>query len=154
MAPVQETVPAAPFAQWLNRRLGQIAARADTEFRGAVEALVYELGWDTPTLNAGIRKLYRFRHQLMSGSRGGVKGSRPADTFPRETVEEALYHAGVMFDDIYPEIAAEEDVELEPDAFCHGCRDQVIPIDGCCPWCDWRTGPPTGQRLLGKRRAV
>ena len=152
MAPVREMVPAAPFAEWLNHRLGQLAARAENELNGAIIALVREVGWDCPTVEAGQRKLYRFRHQLMSGSRNGVKGTWPTERFPRFTVEEALHCAGVLFEDLYPEIVAAEATWLEPETWCDRCDDLVCPVDGVCLWCDRRTGPRTGQRLQGKRR--
>jgi hypothetical protein len=73
-------------------------------------------------------------------------------------VEDALHHAGVLFEELYPEIAAAEEVMLEPEKWCPHCRESRHPINGLCAFCDWRLGPETGQtlhgRMLTKRRKV
>lgn len=96
-----EYVPAAPFAEWLNQRLGEIAA-ASNELQDACAILAAEVGWTDNSVQAGIRKLYRFRHQLMSGSVKCKKGDYPTDVFTRSSVEEALNRAGLRLGELYP----------------------------------------------------
>jgi hypothetical protein len=166
--PGWEVIPAEPFARWLNerveywvrcygveegRRMGELA---DGITAGPCLRVVHECGW---TADAGLRRLHRMRRQLREDrvgrqQRQGIKGTPVVghtDWFERHTVEDALFHAGVPFGDLYPEIAAAEDVALEPDAWCPWCRATRTPIGGLCPWCEWRCGPPTGQVLRGYR---
>jgi hypothetical protein len=106
-----EYVPAAPFADWLNQRLGEIAS--GTELEEACAILAEEVGWSDTSKQAGIRKLYRFRHQLMSGSVGSVKKERPTDVFTRRSVEEALNHAGLRLGELYPYEALVDEFVME-----------------------------------------
>lgn len=101
-----EYVPAAPFADWLNKRLGQIAAGFDdsatVKYERACAILAAEVGWTDVSVQAGIRKLYRFRHCLMSSIKNGKKGDVPTDMFTRASVEEALNRAGCRLGELYP----------------------------------------------------
>lgn len=106
--------------------------------------------------------MYRFRRCIGESRRGrnqrmGIRGmpvTYPLSEYPRDVVEDALHHAGVLFSEVYPEIAAAEELELEPAKWCPGCREERTPIDGHCPFCEWRIGPPTGQVLRGRRLAA
>ena len=157
----EEVVPSLPFAEWLNRRVSEHEADAARGYGpdeyGPIIRMCIELGW-SPT-DAAARRLYRMRYMISETSRGrksrrGEKGVRVlgvADWYTRSVVEEALFHAGVPFGELYPEIVAAEDLVLEPEAWCPGCRESRSPINGQCPFCEWRLGPPTGQALLGRR---
>lgn len=63
-----------------------------------------------------------------------LKQDVPTEFFERAPVEDALHTAGVSFAAIYPEIAAEEDLELQPDRWCWHCQEAVTPIKDECPW--------------------
>jgi hypothetical protein len=153
MPKAEEHVPAEPFVRWLNQRLAVLAKRSRGDVNMAVIALARECGWAHSSSDGGVRRLYRFRKQRRSTSRGGIKQDIETTTFPRDTVEEALFAAGVAFEDLYPEIAEREAVVLEPEGWCPDCREHRTPIDGLCPFCEWRIGPATGQTLAGRRMA-
>jgi hypothetical protein len=153
-----ERVPAAPFANWLNQRIAYWEAREDS--LNAVIHLLDEIGWP---VQSGSRRLYRYRRMLAETRRGrdnsrgiprGKAMTLVATEYPRAVVEDALHHAGVLFSEVYPEIAAAEDLELEPAKWCPGCREERTPINGQCAFCDWRIGPKTGQKLHGRRLAA
>lgn len=158
MARKYEQVPAAPFARWLNKRFAYWAVRAKGDVNEAAALLADEIGWGTKGADGGVRTLFRYRKQL-KGSSKIVNGRRvkvdvPTDLFRRLVVEEALFSAGVPFEDLYPDIAARETVELEPDQWCLRCEETKTPIDGRCPFCESKIGPETGQALQGKLRAA
>jgi hypothetical protein len=144
-----EQIPSAPFARWLNEQLARLSGREHGDIQAAILSLAYECGWHGAN-DGGVRKLYRFRKQLRSSSLNGRKQDIPTVTFPRAPVEDALFCAGVPFEDVYPEIAAREQVLLEPAGWCPDCREERTPIDGLCPFCNWRLGPRTGQKLMGR----
>jgi hypothetical protein len=140
----KEYVPAEPFGRWLQVRFEfhryRLALPGDDAgaSMGAHRALADELGWNG---DGGVRKLYRYRHMRKETARGSRRnGTRVGVVFdqthfPRCEVEEALHFAGVSFWELYPEIAAAEDVPLEPEMVCWECKDLVTPINGLCPWC-------------------
>lgn len=161
-----EMVPAEPFARWLNQRLAWWEKRAliesvvkpsrgDVGSLGPMQCLLLEIGW---SLDSGPRKLYRYRSlrretTIGKSPRRGIRGIavvKPMLECQRAIVEEALHHAGVPFSDLYPDIAAAEAVEPEPQRWCPMCDEQTTPIGGCCPWCETRVGPETGQKLAGR----
>lgn len=156
-----EMVPAVPFANWLNERVKYWEQRApsttpepgETAFeRGAGTRVLGEIGWQEG--DSALRRLYKYRYRRFD-SKKKVNGRfvryvYAPDCYPRDIVEDALDHAGVPFADLYPEIAAADEVELEPETWCPACREHRTPIDGLCPFDDWRIGPPTGQRLAGR----
>ena len=160
-----ERVPAAPFARWLNQRLeywrrqeqmnSLIPGLAGTD-SSSIKRLLQEIGW--PDADSGARRLYRYRRMISETAVGknarlGIRGTavtRTTETYPRQIVEDALHHAGVLFSEVYPEIAAAEDQHLEPEAWCPGCQDMTHPINGQCAWCDWQITKPTGQTLMGR----
>jgi hypothetical protein len=119
MAPRSELIPAAPFAQWLNQRFGELAAQEDSDLNSACVRLAKELGWTDVSVEAGERKLYRFRKQMRAGSRivkGKVKkGDFPTEVFSRQVVVEALHHAGVPLGDVYPYEAVVDEFQMEYD---------------------------------------
>lgn len=130
-----EYVRARPFSNWLNERY-EVHLQGEPAYAShAMTLLLGEIGW--PTNEAGSRRLYRYRHCVMSGSCKGVKGSRPTEWFERDVVEDALHFAGQDFYELYGEYAHERDLPLEPAAWCPSCQSHVTPINGCCPWDDW-----------------
>jgi hypothetical protein len=135
---IKDPIPSGPFMRWLNDRI------AETSMPQVVELI----GWNqADTYDAGLRRLYRYRHGRSETNRGGRAGKKgkscvvPATHFDRPVVEDALNHAGVDLSDIYaPERypALYEDIPLEPEAWCPSCRESCTPIYGVCPWCEWR----------------
>lgn len=139
MARHVERVPAQPFIDWLEQRLAcyeayehcpshPVSPRPST---GPLAKLAEECGWGTG--DAGIRKLYRFRHSLKSGLVDGEKKDTRTDTFARDIVEDALHHAGVPFVLVYPGL----DDGLEPrSAWCIRCGEETLrDAEGDCQWC-------------------
>jgi hypothetical protein len=135
MMTIQDPIPSGPFQRWLNDRAAESSA----------PRVVALIGWDDTTEDAGLRRLYRYRHARSETNRGGRAGKKgkacvlPATHFERSVVEDALDHAGVELSDIYPPErypALYEDIPLEPEAFCANCQDTCTPIYGECPWCE------------------
>jgi hypothetical protein len=154
-----EMIPAKPFADLLNARVEfwerRLSADGLPSDRGATVRVAHEFGWTDG--ESGIRRLYRLRFRTLESTTGrskhskGVRKISIAETFRRDLVEDALHHAGIQFADLYPDIAAAEDLELEPSKWCCGCREERTPINGVCPFCEWRLGPSTGQVLRGSK---
>jgi hypothetical protein len=134
-----EKVPAAPFVAWVNGELER-RARLDegANGSGAMKALAM-------SLRVNGRTVYRWKNSLDS------ERDQVVTEYPRRAVENALLLADVTFEDLYPEVVAAEDVDLEADAFCSSCRDVVTPIAGVCPWCDKPTTPELPNRLYCPR---
>jgi hypothetical protein len=94
--PHKEPLAVAPFLEWCDKRETQIRRDLDNlpglrSFKlndDAGSRLVMELGWD---VESGQRRLRRWRHETLSGLIG------------REVIEEALFCAGVPFEEIYPD---------------------------------------------------
>jgi hypothetical protein len=139
---VSDTIAAAPFARWLKLRAERMSQ----------EELAMLVGWPG---EPGVRRLYRYAHTLKAGSVDGRKGDYLTDRYDRLTVVEALSCAGVglwELADLVDEHGApvpgreeyDDDVELEPDAFCGHCHETVTPIDGNCPWCERPTSDAYG----------
>jgi hypothetical protein len=156
----REMIPAQEFADYLNNRVAHWEQRLNGHYclpsgeDAPAVRVARECGWVGET---GMKRLYRFRHRLLESATGknrhnkGIRTVTVTDWFPRDVVEDALHEAGVPFADVYPEIAAAEDVFLEPAKWCAGCREERTPINGVCPFCEWRLGPSTGQVLLGHK---
>lgn len=136
-------IPAKPFADWLNERFKfyEDQLRYQSVLRGSMlnfgngpaQKVCEEIGWPG---DGGVRKLHRYRHQLMCGSVQTRKLDRHTEFFPRYVVEEALHRAGVGMWELYPDYVV--DIELEPDRWCPVCEEIVTPIDGFCPWDETR----------------
>jgi hypothetical protein len=133
MAHAGEHIPAAPFIAWLEDQIDKI--RRDDTLRDS------ECMKEVPAeriladrLGVAPRIFYRYRRGLISGSRNGIKGDYPTETFTRASVENMLDRVGKALADLYPDL--DEDIELEPDLPCPTCREVVTPLGGCCPWCD------------------
>jgi hypothetical protein len=159
-------IPAQPFSDWLNNRVAYWEQRLNGHYclpsgeDAPAVRVARECGWIGET---GTKRLYRFRHRLLESAVGknrhnkGVRITRVTDWFPRDVVEDALHEAGVLFADVYPEIAAAEDVFLEPAKWCAGCREERTPINGICARsasggsvrrparCCWATSCLTGE---------
>jgi hypothetical protein len=109
MAARKDPIPAWPFAEWLTSRVAFWLPRVGGSGQdAALRHVAGECGWMG---DSGLRMLYRFRYQQRStstplGARGRFKKTDVyTTTFPRETVEEALHHAGVDFYDLHIEYA-------------------------------------------------
>lgn len=133
---IKEPIPAGPFMRWINDRVNATS----------IETVCEQIGWDTQSRDAGPRRLYRYRYGRSETNRGGSKGKRglavvvPATHYERSVVEDALHHAGVWLEDVYPRDlypALYEDIPLEPEAWCPGCQAHCTPIYSECPWCNW-----------------
>jgi hypothetical protein len=141
----EDRIPAGPFRDFLNERIAHweraLAKEDEPDRSGAKRMVCQELGWPDET---GIRKLYRMSHGLRGVGRS--KGSKdiPTDYFNRVTVEEALHHAGVPFEFLYPEFA--DDLEpVEGSCWKHG-SPVFLDAAGECQWC-------AGEREFAERRA-
>jgi hypothetical protein len=165
MAARKDPIPAWPFAEWLTSRVAFWLPRVGGSGQdAALRHVAGECGW---TGDSGLRMLYRFRYQQRStstplGARGRFKKTDVyTTTFPRETVEEALHHAGVDFTDLHVDyanrmagrtgtprevldfVAAYEPVAEElvspvevRQAWCIRCAEEVlIDANGECHWC-------------------
>jgi hypothetical protein len=136
MTTIKDPIPSGPFQRWLNDRAAESSAPQ-------VVALV---GWDDPSEDAGLRRLYRYRHARSETNRGGSNGRKGkrcvvhSPHFERAVVEDALDHAGVDLADVYPREmypALFEDIPLEEEQWCPSCQDSCTPIYGVCPFCEW-----------------
>lgn len=141
--PIREYIPGKPFAAFIEARVafherGQ--QNRPASHRDGPKKVAEEFGWGSG--DAGVRKLYRYRHGLHSVRPGGKRGSPsrdvPTERVPRPLVEDALARAGVDFYEVYTEFAHERDIEIEPAAWCPNCQEHVTPIKGECPWDGWR----------------
>lgn len=143
-----EPIPAAPFVSVINAELRRIAA--DDNLRLSDQSLEAP-GMVILSDRLGIaeRTLYRYKNSLDSVG-------EPTDSYARNRVEDMLDAMGVQFSDVYPEIAAAEDVELEDDAYCLICHEDVSPLAGRCPWCDTQVAkrPPRSIRRVGQGRRL
>lgn len=122
-------IPLKPFQDWIEQQLG------DGDDIGACARLAQRLGTTD-------RSLHRIRHGIACGKKDGQSFTFTVDTWGRFRIEDMLHRAGADFYDVYPEFAHERDVELEPDAWCEGCRDVVTPVNGICLWCDGVVSKP------------
>lgn len=138
-----------PMREWLSERLysfelRELGINADALGAQAIlsphQRLLRLVGWDHERGDAGSRRLHRWLNE--------------AEALDRRDVEEALHHAGVHPGEVYPGLA--QDVELEPEAYCHACREDVTPIGGRCPWCDAEIGerPLRSIRRVGQGRLL
>lgn len=133
---MNDRIPVAPFIDWCNQREQMI--RRELDAHPAITAgrhgggpvtvpqhanprarLVMELGWDHDN---GLRRLHRWEHE----------GDGHAD---RNAIEDALHHAGVAIDDVYPDLPEPEALDDEHDRYCPKCRYVVSSLRGQCPWC-------------------
>ncbi len=92
---LRDPIPVGPFLWWCHRRETQI--RGDHEpypslgdGRSMMGRLCMELGWDEDT---GRRRLFRWCFE------------RPDGLVERSQVEDALFHADVLFEWVYPDLA-------------------------------------------------
>lgn len=126
-----DRIAARPFVRWLERQ-SQLTR----------SELARKLGWGD---EVGERRLYRYERSLMETRIDGEKVIVHTDTFVRSVVVDALSHAGVGMWELAGLTEAdgspcagreeyEDDVVLEPDAFCETCHETVTPVDGACPW--------------------
>lgn len=124
-------IPAAPFVEFLNARFADLER---SENGSSAEALAEQLGWGAS--EAGVRRLNRHRNGLRAGSDDGAKGDFPTDTYPLAIVQDALEQIGQPIAELYPQLAAAEEVSLEAEVHCATCDEQTTPIEGICPWCE------------------
>lgn len=129
---MKEEIPARPFADWITVRLAEL--ERDETVEQPVSVLAGRLFPDAPT-DSAVRFLHRYRNCVRAGSRDGVKGDYPTDTFLRGPVEDALREYGEALQNV-PGYQDLPEPELEADAFCERCHVIVTPISGVCPWCE------------------
>lgn len=109
----REPIPVAPFLAWCQTRIEQLTYELDAypaigltlEGVNPHARLMLELGWDPDT---GGRRLLRWasaEHMTGMGERA--------------LIEDALHHAGVAFEDVYPAI---ESARAQPDKLGQGHR--------------------------------
>lgn len=150
-------IPLEPFIGWCETKLVEYGGpdalkvkmnaggRFNPDATGARDRLAAKLG-------IASRTLWRYTHWRDSCG-------RPTTVAPRWYVEDMLERAGLRFSDLYPGSfekapgergpardvlryidllgnCCDEEIELEPDAWCRCCREFVTPIFGCCPWDD------------------
>ncbi len=133
-------LPLRPLIDWINAQIARETRRqglsldAPNSSSNGKEPGPHRLVADRLGLND--RALYRIKNSRYAGSRNGRKAEFPATTISRKYVEDMCTRAGLNFYDLYPELEWERDVELEADAYCARCGEDVTPIEGCCPWCD------------------
>jgi hypothetical protein len=106
---LREPVPVKPFLEWAERRARILQVRFAEDDHTANVGLKYlmdEIGWP---LEAGVRRLYRWRtgHE---NHRGMAE---------RAVIEDALWRAGVGFWEVYEEIAAQDEERWYRDATVH-----------------------------------
>jgi hypothetical protein len=124
----EQRVPAAPFQQFLGE---QAAIHGEAELALMVDR--------------SVRWVFRYRNARQESKTGGRSSRthivRHLDTFPRSAVEDALdrFSPGLFYD-MYPEYAGDQDITLEPDAWCPWCNQMVTPVDGLCPFCQCAHG--------------
>jgi len=126
---VRDFIDTAPFLEWFEGQVDQrfraeSAYGLSTDQQARSEATNWmrgRIGWND---EAGERRLFRYR-------------SGESTQAERNLIEDALEHADVRLEDIYPDLV--EDIELEPDAYCGRCHEIVTPVSGVCPWCDTAT---------------
>jgi hypothetical protein len=165
-------VPSGPFAAWLNtyvadRLRGQLfpdmKSTQDSILKGLCELLGW-VNWDAKDpFDAGLRRVYRYRRQISESNTGTLKYVRGprivkhVEFYDRHVVEDALHHAGVPFEDLYPRglyPALYVDIPLEPEMFCAGCQDHCTPIHGVCPWCEGTILIPNVPRVDEMKKAA
>jgi hypothetical protein len=152
-----EYVPSGPFQTWLNERVTYWERQFETsrysnQNLSAVRMVCAEIGWGGT--EAGVRRLYKYRHavkETKTGGRGGPRLTLPAFQFPRDVVEDALHAASVDFYEVYPQYAHEQQGPPQPEAWCPNCQDHVLVVRETwlagrrrelrekfvCVWCDW-----------------
>lgn len=130
----EDRVPVEPFRSFLLDRIAHweraMSGEGLADKTGARKMVCEELGWP---VDSGPRKLYRMSHGLRGVGRHAGSRDVPTDYFNRVTVEDALHHAGMRFEDMYPEFAD----DLDPvEGFCpkHGERVFLDAV-GECQWC-------------------
>jgi hypothetical protein len=149
---IKEPIPLGPFQKFLE----------DMIQGSNVKAVCEQLGWTRGHEDSAQRRLYRYRYARSETNRGGKDGKRgplvvlPMQVVERAVVEDALHHAGVEFEDLYPRErfpALYEDIPLEPEVFCVNCQDSCSPINGVCGWCEGTFFLPlTPERWADARR--
>lgn len=145
----QEQIKVEPFASWVEERLLRYQAEYENPYEGTnvapVQRLATELGMPA---EYGVRQINRWVRRVKNGSRNGVKGDYPTDTFVRSGVEAALEAAGWSVYDLYPNLRDEDGEGVE--RFCGNCHEAVTTSDDLlCPWCEHATEDIGGRR--GKR---
>lgn len=129
-----EKIPAMPFAKFLEKEwlkilnahqmpIGELSKRRTPDkekFASPASILARRMG-------VSSRCVQRYRSSVNSDG-------NKVDSYYRNLVEDMLEHYGVPFEDIYPELTT--DVEIEEDLWCFTCDQATTPIKGVCPWCE------------------
>jgi hypothetical protein len=152
MAGYRERLPIGPFMDWINERFERYEAEFRDEYAGhnvgPADRLATELGLSREN---GPRQILRWRKGLATGSRDGVKGDYPTETYGRPPVEEALRNVGIPLEQLYPELESEGDEFFE--RYCPGCIEQVtVGDDALCPWCETPTWELDSIKLPPRER--
>lgn len=138
MQSTTDVVPAAPFSRWINDRVDYWERRLGGE--AALARFCAEVGWPG---EGGMRKLYRYRRQIMESYVGknkarGERGTpvvKLAEVYKRKVVEEALHHAGVRLGEVYPFEALIDEFQMEYVT----TRDQARRLADAWIESTWRT---------------
>ena len=86
-------------------------------------------------LGFGMRQLWRYRNRVVEHKdSSGHRYTSVAEDFPRVSVEEALFRAGVQIWEVYPDL--EDDVPMFERRWCETCREETfVDEDDECLWC-------------------
>lgn len=125
MARRNSDLPFAPFGKLIAK---QCALRA-VEDQAGYSALADELGFDESQMRRWAVGIYRERQRG-----GGALVEKRFERISLDVVDRVTTGLGIRIDELYPEL----DVDLEPEAWCAACGEQVTPVQGVCPWCERR----------------
>jgi hypothetical protein len=122
----------APLQAWLRERL-----------RNSLDGSEGNAGIGEMAAETGVpdRTIYR----LAAGWETTNTGARREITHVTSELAERLLRE--EFAIVYP-----LDLELEDEAWCHTCRENMLPIEGKCPWCDTPVGVKPIRTTPKRRR--
>lgn len=111
-------VSAVPFQEWAERWIARLAKGLGNGF---VDNSVQQEARTELARILGIKDVH-----------GKLTDWLTAKSLPRVELENALERTDTPFWELY----GIEMVDLESEAFCDRCHENVTPLEGRCPWCD------------------